>query len=183
MYAKNISSVKIANELINIFMEESNLNALFEEPNAYIQRYDDCGYKPNHIKKVVFSEPYENFPSYYIKEDFKKPKCDFCDKPKPKPKPQPKFPFSFDFKSLMPLLSMLGGKNKSNIGDLISILGSQSGDSNASKITSLLQNKDLLSGALNLFKGGGLNLFKQKKENQKQAKTTDFQIKNYTRVE
>lgn len=164
-------------------MEESNLNALFVEPNAYIQHYNDKECKPNNVKKVIFAEPYENSPKYYLKDDFKKAKCDFCEHDKPKQKPQPKLPFSFDFKNLLPFLSIFGGgKSNTQLNDLISILG-KSANGNNTSILGLLQNKELVNGALNLLKGGGLNIFKQKKENQPKAKTTDFQINNYTRVE
>ena len=44
------------------------------------------------------------------------------------------------------------------------------------------KNKDAMSGILNMFKGGGLNLFNKQQSPQKELKTTDFEIKNYTRV-
>jgi len=56
-------------------MEDSK-NALFVEPNAYINHFnknDDCKVKP--IKKVIFSEPYDCMPNFYFDNHFEKGDC------------------------------------------------------------------------------------------------------------
>lgn len=51
-----------------------NSSALYVDPNAYIQSRPKCDHcEP---KKVVFSEPYETMPNYYIDNGFKKGNCD-----------------------------------------------------------------------------------------------------------
>ncbi len=154
-----------------------NENSLFVDPNAYV-----FGVKKE-PKKIVFSEPYECLPSYYPNNDFKKGKCDCVAKPKHKDcerekkgdVTQKKF-FGLDFKSLMPILSMLGGGGL-DLSKIISILGNNSTEQNPmSMISSLMQN----SGGL----GNILNLFKPKTSTKKAGlKSTDFEITNYTRVE
>ena len=52
-----------------------------------------------------------------------------------------------------------------------------------SLISSLMSNKNALGGILNMFKGGGLSLFNKSTPEKKTLKTTDYEIKNYTKVE
>lgn len=222
---------------------EDSRNALFCDPNAYIQRFDvENKCKP---KKVIFQEPYESLPAFYLDNNFIKHECDCvlkhkhdnnynhgnkqdmhcnhstncepndyffkkgfynhnishdcncnrgnknynqcehgdnCNKDNSKQNG-----FSFDLKSLLPLLGLFnkgGGSDLSSIVGLLNKTGSTNNNSNPiGLISSLMSNKDLMGGILNLFKGGGLNLFNKKQSVKKELKTTDFEIKNYTRVE
>lgn len=155
------------------FFEDSR-KALFSEPNAYMQKFDNesCEKGP---RKVVFAEPYENLPNYYINNGFKKGKCEYCGKSKKNEmKPLPKFNLPFDIKSLLPFASMLFKGGGSDISGLLSSL-SNGGSMDITKIlTSFLSNKDTLSG---LF--GNVNASKD--ENSKEME--EFETKNYTRVE
>ena len=77
----------------------------------------------------------------------------------------------------------------SDISQIVGLLNNSSNQQNGNNlntmnmISSILSNKDAMSGILNMFKGGGLNLFGKKQTQKKELKTTDFEIKNYTRVE
>ena len=224
--------------------EDSRL-ALFPEPNAYIQKFNkDC--KEKGIKKVVFQEPYETLPNFYINNNFTKhgcdcvakhnnhsnskyanfdcncnhrnnqyvnlsPKEDFCynhnrnncncehgnsgcndkfnhDDNCHNEKTNQKG-FGFDIKNLLPLLGLFNKGSGADLSGLVGMLNntdkSQNGnDKNPMNlISNLMSNKDMMSGILNLFKGGGLNIFSKKQTTKKELKTTDFEIKNYTRVE
>lgn len=222
--------------------EDSRL-ALFPEPNAYIQKFDkDC--KEKNIKKVVFQEPYETLPNFYINNNFTKHGCD-CIKNNNHSNnkynnhdynhrnknqcgnlfPKEGFCYNhsgdncncehgnfgcndkfnhndnchnektnqnglgFDLKSLLPLLSLFNKGGGADFSSLVGMLSntdkSQTGnDKNPMNlISNLMSNKDMMSGMLNLFKGGGLNIFSKKQTAKKELKTTDFEIKNYTRVE
>ena len=194
---------------------EDSRFALFSEPNAYIQRFEKK--EQNKPSKIVFQEPYESMPAFYINNNFKKRNCncvpnrqnknhnlnsnnhdcdcahgnlnncgsrddnchhDGCSKQKG---------FGFDLKSLMPLMGLF---NKSGGTDLSSLVGLMNNVNNSQKgnssnpmnlISGLLSNKEGLANILNLFKSGGL--FNKKQTAKKEIKTTDFEIKNYTRVE
>ena len=50
---------------------EDNKNAMFCDPNAYIQNFNN---NKKETRKVVFQEPYECLPSRYINNNFKKHK-------------------------------------------------------------------------------------------------------------
>ena len=201
---------------------EDSRNALFCDPNAYIQQF-----KPENteVKKVVFQEPYEALPNFYIDNNFSKHNCD-CVKNKKSEfsfnnfsnngcynygrsydmhnKQNKKFDcsmnnntnhncnhslenrqskgFNFDLKSLMPLLGIFnkgGGTDLSNIVGLLSNKNNFQDGNSSNLISSILSNNNMISGLLNMFKGG-LN---KSKPTKKQIKTTDFEIKNYTRVE
>ena len=225
---------------------EDNLNSLYCDPNAYIQRFE----KEEKAKKIVFQEPYECLPNFYINNDFKKHDCD-CVKRNAKDcncnhekcfnnkqldnlflkdvynhnnrdyncnhgnhnsnnkcnhdkntnekchndKNSKQNGFGFDMKSLLPLLSMFNKSGGADLSQLVGLLNSgvnsqnQNGLQSENKsnpislISSILSNPNAISGILNLFKGSGLNLFNKKQPAKKQLKTTDFEIKNYTRVE
>lgn len=208
---------------------EDSRNALFVEPNAYIQKFekiDKC--EP---KKVIFSEPYESLPAFYIDNNFKKGHCDCLSKSKPdlhhrkdnhrcdfnkyqhnnqccnnsenlkncnSNNPDDKCHndnskqngFGFDLKSLLPLIGLFNKGGGADLGSLVGLLNNNSvGTTNVSNsnpmnlISGILSNKEAMSGIMNLFKGGGLNLFNKKQTAKKELKTTDFEIKNYTRVE
>lgn len=186
-------------------MEQKN-NAIFNDTNAYIQNWNNGPnkpqFKPNKNpccpKKVVFQEPYECLPDFYIDNNFKKGNCSCIPKPKPKcppPKPpcQPQnFGFNFDLKNLLPLLSgLMKGGNGTNFSNIISMLNNGNNGSNEAN-----SNLDFSTLLYSLSNSGGLgnilNLFKPKTEKQTSAtdfwadelnKSNDLEIKNYTRVE
>ena len=186
---------------------EDSRNALFVEPNAYIQKFDN--YKSDkEVKKIVFQEPYETLPNHYINHNFKKHDCDCVSKSHKPNKHDCSFNdkknsnhhddncnhtnkqtgFGFDIKSLLPLLGLFNKSGGADLSNLVGMLskGNNSQNSNSnpiSLITSLMSNKDMMSEILNLFKGGGLNFFNKKQATKKEIRTTDFEIKNYTRVE
>ncbi len=162
-------------------------NELFYDPNAYVHNWgynvctppnkkcnqNFCSHPP---KKIVFSEPYETLPNFYIDNDFKKGNCDCIPKPKPKCPPPPK-PF-FDIKNLLPLLSGLM-KNKGGVGDILSVLNNTNGEKPNLDLSSLISSLSNGGALTNLF-----NIFKQKETKpQKEITSTDYEIKNYTRVE
>lgn len=155
---------------------EDSRNALYCDPNAYIM-----GKKQKEVKKVVFSEPYENVPNYYLNNNFEKGKCKFCDSDKKekedcKNSSCNKQNTSFSLNNLMPLLTMFGGKSSSGAPDLTKILSSLG---NGNGLMSLLANKDIMSTVLSLFAGNQ----NKKKTSNKEIISTDFEIKKYTRVE
>ena len=192
-------------------MEEDSRNALFVEPNAYIQKYESK--EKNNPQKIVFQEPYECLPNYYLNNNFKKGSCDCVlknqnDKHKSNlnnhdcncnrinhqdnncnnDNKARQSGLGFDLKNLMPLFSLFNKGGGANFGQLVGLLNNgnsrSGGMSNPmSLISGLLSNQDAMSGILNIFKGGGLNLFTKKQSTKKEIKTTDFEIKNYTRVE
>ena len=170
---------------------EDSRFALFPEPNAYIQKFnkDKC-----ESKKVVFSEPYESMPAFYINNNFKKGECDCVPKQKKHDSHYEKCDcnkknnnknFNFDIKSLLPMLGMFNKGGGPDLSSIVGMLNNNSKESNnpASLISTLMSNKDMMSAILNLFKGGGFNFFNKKPPQKKEVKTTDFEIKNYTRVE
>ena len=162
---------------IFINMENSS-NNIFYDANAYIQNWNYS--KPNQgckgAKKVVFQQPYECVPDFYINNNFEKGNCDCVPKPKPKYPPKPAFPF--DLKNILPLLTGLLKNNQNGISNILSALAGDNGegikDFDFSKILNLLGS----SGFENLFTS-----FSSKKTKVDDIKSTDFEIKNYTRVE
>ncbi len=221
---------------------EDSRNALYCDPNAYIQRFEKKEkHKP---RKVVFQEPYEQLPNFYINNNFTKHNCDcvsnnqnynnnsnannrdcncnhgnsnynqrcYCDNHNNKsdrnqfgytnrdyycnhddnchngnlPKQSG---FGFDLKSLLPLMSLFNKGGGADLSQIVGLLNNTNNSQNGNNsnpmnlISNLMSNKDAMSGILNLFKGGGLNLFNKKQTTKKELKTTDFEIKNYTRVE
>lgn len=174
---------------------EDSRNALFVEPNAYIQHYDDKK-KEQGIKKIIFSEPYESAPPMYYNSNHQnsgggvesrgQTNSNFQNNQSQNnsnfSQPQNNFRQMFDFKNIMSLLGALG-KGKSDLGGMMKLLGGNQGQEKSSSmglnsILSLLQNKDLLSGLLNMFSKP-----KKNKSAENNEKSTDFVIKNYTRVE
>lgn len=182
-------------------MEDSK-NALFVEPNAYINkfnRFENCEIKP--IKKVVFSEPYDCMPNYYFNNHFEKGDCNCVPNKKSKDyhnhNQDKKFNcntenydcncnqnskcnnatnknnLNFNLQSLMPLLS---GFNKGGGLDFnsISSLFNSGGGFDFSK---LLSNPDLIKSALNLFTGK-----KGKSKPKEEIICSDYEIKRYTKV-
>jgi len=177
-------------------MKFENVNALYCDPNAFIKNKEK---KIESAKKIVFQEPYETLPNFYINNNFKKKDCESVkefkkdshphkkegDCNKHKPCNNNKSNFGFDIKSLLPLLTSLGGgaNNSLNISNMISMLGgglggnvNTQGEFDFTKLlSSFLNNKD----GLNILGG----LFKKKEKPNTQIKSSDIPIKNYTRVE
>lgn len=191
--------------IINKYMKfEDSRFALFSEPNAYVQKFDkkeDTG-----VKKIVFQEPYETLPNFYINNNFTKHDCE-CVKNKENKSDKHDCncnhnqkhnqnnncysnsdkhtkDFSFDLKNLLPIISLFN-KGGTDLSSVVGLLNNEGGKNNnpMNLISSLMQNKDMMSGILNIFKGGVINLFNKNKPAKKELKTTDFEIKNYTRVD
>ncbi len=140
--------------------------------NNSINGVESLTRKPNSFcspKKVVFAEPYEIVPNYYIDNNFKKGNCDCIPKPK---KEGCCFPnFNLDLKSILPvMLSLLGGGK----GDLTKFLGAL-GTDKSNPIMSILSNKDVMNMVGNLFS-------KKKKTTSEKIKSTENDIKNYVKV-
>lgn len=193
---------------------EDSRNALYCDPNAYIQKFEKC--KDCEPKKVVFQEPYECLPNFYLNNNFSKGDCncvsnhhnnnsnsnnhncncnnhnrnsnrgnhnDNCHNNNSSNQNC----FGFDLKSLMPLLGMFNKGGGADLSQLVGLLNNTNTSQNGNNsnpmglISSILSNKDAMSGILNMFKGGGL--FGKKQTTKKEIKSTDFEIKNYTRVE
>ena len=175
-------------------MEDSK-KALFVEPNAYINHYntkENCEVKP--IKKVVFSEPYDCMPNFYLNNNFEKDCCECvndkhtqncncnnknikhdcncgqnqkCDNNKPM--------FGFDIKNLMPILNSF---NKGGIGGLdLGSISSMFNSSGGFDFSKLLNNPQLITSVMSML--GGKKKSSTKKE---EIICTDYEIKNYTRV-
>jgi len=160
---------------------EDSRNALFSDPNAYIvkpKNKDNC-------KKVVFAEPYENVPNFYINNNFKKLEkcnCDCNSKTdlnktfKENKLKNSNFLSGLNLQSLMPILSMFGGGNI-DFSKLTNFIKTDSQSGIIPLITSLLSNKELPS-MLNMF-----NNSNSKQKTKKEIKSTDYEINSYTRVE
>lgn len=158
-------------------MEDSK-NALFVEPNAYINNFNveqkPFEHKQTNIKKVVFSEPYDCMPNFRINNNFKKRNCD-CVKPHKPPQDCNKKQggFNFDFKTFLPLLAKLnlgGNSNMNSITNLLSNFGSNF------DFNKLFSNPELIQTMLKMFNKP--KNFTQKEE----IICTDYEIKNYTKV-
>lgn len=163
-------------------MEEDSRFALFVEPNAYIQTFNK---DQKETKKIVFSEPYECLPSYYVNNNFKKKNCECVAKPKEncecdKSNQNNKL-FGFDLKSLLPFLSLFnkGGTDLSKIVGLMNNSKTNANGENPMNIISSLVSGGGLNNILNMFKGGQ----KKRTKKEKEIETTDYEIKNYMRVE
>ena len=182
-------------------MDFDNTNALFPEPNAYIQNFNK---KEKEQKKVVFQEPYDRLPTFYINNDFKKGDCDCVPKPKKHNDLQNTFPFNL--KNLLPMISSLGGSSGDGLGNIISML-SNSGLSNLTSLFSSnsqtnsqnenaqTQTNNILPNFNNILSSLGgnglgniLNLFKIFSNNSqnskaKTMKSSDIIIKDYKRID
>lgn len=145
---------------------EDSRNALFVEPNAYIQHFDNNSPQKFSAEKV-FSEPYDSVPSYRPRKETR-PIQQVSHPPK-------SLLDSFDFKSLLPLLGTLGGADN-GLGSIVSKLTTGEGFNLGSILPELISNKNLVSSLLN-------GLGSKNKTERKEMKSTDFEIENYTRVE
>lgn len=93
--------------------------------------------------------------------------------------------FQFDLKSLLPMLGMFNkGGGMSQLVGLLNNGNNQTGDGSnpMNLISSLMSNKDIMSGIMKFF-GGGEKFSNGASKTENKLKTTDFEIKNYTRVE
>ena len=161
---------------------EDNTKALFVEPNAYVQNI-----KRNECQKIVFSEPYESVPNYYINNGFEKHDCksvhntsnknNKCNNSN-KHNGNKGFNFlnNFNLKSLAPMFSMFFKDGGFSLANIVNLLGSNGG--NFSGVQSILQNKNLISTLTNMLNGGS-----NEKSSKNNLTETDFEIKNYVRVE
>lgn len=176
---------------------ENSINAIYCDPNAFVNKQSK---EPP--KKVVFQEPYDCLPKFYIDNKFTKHGCECVPTHKTKSNTNnlntnsspPAFS-GFDFKKMLPIFANLLNKNSSGLSGIVSLLsGSKSGNLNNEPLTDALQNL-LGSGGmdigklLGLFSGGtsgnkkGLfDLFNKPNKTKKEIKSTDFEINNYTRV-
>lgn len=181
-----------------------NTNALFPEPNAYIQNFNNSEIEQ---KKVVFQEPYDRLPTFYIDNDFRKGDCDCIPKPK-KNDNQPHYqnPFPFDLKNLLPLLSSLGGNSGGGLSNILSSLSngglsnltslfsgnSQSNAQSKNNQTETYDNSPNFNNILSSLGGNGLgnilDLLKNfsnnsQKSKAKTIKSSDIIIKDYKRID
>ena len=150
-------------------------------------------------KKIVFQQPYETVPNFFINNGFQKKNCNCvpCEKKNECHDKQPycseqhkNKPCSngdsggFNIQSLLPLLGLFGsGKSAIDISKISSILSSSQqneGGGIMSLVSSLLANKDAFSGIFKMFSGSKTSIPKSDKNS---IKSTDFEIKNYTRVD
>lgn len=162
---------------------EDSRNALFVEPNAYILKDKK---ESKGIKKIVFSEPYESVPNYYINNDFEKRncKCDKKDKPNFLQNNNCNAP-NFDIKNILPLLAGFL-RNGFDVNKVVSMLGNNT--ANNSNLQGILPNilsilsSDTGKNILNLL--GNKNTKNNKKNTEKitKIKSTDFCIKDYEKV-
>lgn len=180
-----------------------NTNALFPEPNAYIQNFNK---KEKEQKKVVFQEPYDKLPTFYIDNDFRKGDCDCIPKPKKHDNSNYQNPFPFDLKNLLPLLSSLGGNSGGGLSNILSSLSngglsnltslfsgnSQSNSQNQNNQTETYDNSQNFNNILSSLGGNGLgnilDLFKNISNNSqnskaKTMKSSDIIIKDYKRID
>ena len=169
---------------------EDSRNALFCEPNAYVQNFN----RKETPKKIVFSEPYECAPNFYINNNFKKRDCECvkkdkhehcaCNKKEEKPncncnnqiKGNKNFLSGFNLQSVLPMLGLFNksGKGGLDLANIMSLLGGK-GENNI--LTNLLGNKDMLSNITSMFTA------KKEQVDAKKIKPTEIDIKHYTRVE
>ena len=194
MLEKCLHLLKIC--ISNIMNNENSVNALFVEPNAYIS---NCVKPKNETKKIVFQQPYETVPNFFINNGFHKKNCN-CVPSEKKKECHDKQPCcseqhknkpcsngdcgGFNIQNFLPLLGLFGsGKSAIDISKISSILNSSQqneGSGIMSLMSSLLANKDAFSGILKMFSG---NKTSNPKSDKNSIKSTDFEIKNYTRVD
>ena len=167
---------------------EDSKNALFADPNAYIQRVKD----QKQTKKIVFSEPYENVPNYYINNGFKKGQCDCVKTPKKdcecnkkddkKSNCKNSFLSGLNIQSLMPLITMFSGGKGVDITKILSTFSAQNNGNNSLNTNPLLNafsRPDLLKNISQIF----VNKNQKTEDNQSKPKSTDCVINNFSRVE
>ena len=176
---------------------ENSINAIYCDPNAFVNKQSK---EPP--KKVVFQEPYDCLPKFYIDNKFTKHSSECVPTHKTKSNihdlnanSSPPALSSFDFKKILPLFANLLNKNSSGLSGIVSLLGgAKDANLNNESLTGVLQNL-LGSGNMNigkllgLFSGnnsgskkGLFGLFDNPNKIKKEIKPTDFEINNYTRV-
>lgn len=175
---------------------EDSKNAMYCDPNAYILNNEFKSSK----KKIVFSEPYECLPNFYINNNFKKKNCDcvknhkhnFCncnkdnichdninhkDCEKPKNTPMNNMNFGFNLSNFLPILGSLG--KGGDIGGISKILSNFAKNGKEEGVMNFLNNPSILNSVMSLFKLGKSKTESHKKE----IEPTEFEIKDYTRVD
>lgn len=155
--------------------DEDSTKALFPEPNAYLQ---NC--LKSKTSKVVFSEPYDNMPPFYLNNNFKKGGCDCVHHPQCAQSniKLPNFN-GFNFQNLLPIISSILGKNDSinMFMPIIKAFGDGKNVDFNKIITSLLTNKEVLNGIKNKF------VKTPTSNNVGSIEETDFPIDDYKRVD
>ncbi len=162
---------------------EDSKNALFVEPNAYIQNYNK---EKKGIKKIVFSEPYESLPNYYINNDFKKQNCDCVQQHKPDCPKQSCQPNNtpnnlFDFKNILPMLSGFLGKGF-DISKFNSILSNKDQSNNMMTNIINILSSDMGKNILGLLGKKSTKNSKKNSEKYHKIKSSDIAIDNFERV-
>lgn len=181
---------------------KDNVQALYCDPNAYVK----LNKKSNTIKQVVFSEPYDCLPNYYVDYGFKKRSYECAGKQAKKKEEKLNCnstnkqkcncenvsnPFSNLFGGIMKFLPMLLGGGNGGIGSILSSLNSNSkSEGDVSNLISSLMKSDNGSLLSNLFSNGNImssltrlfTLNKNEKLKKEDIISTDYEIKNYTRV-
>lgn len=150
-------------------MNYNEVNRLFVEPNAYIN-FNNIEKKER--KKVVFSEPYETMSGFHIKNDFKPVKDINSQQNKGSSMP---FLKGLDLKQILPLAQIF--LNKDNNMDLSKIINLFDGNNGGNLISNLTSNPELIKMVTNFFN------FKSQNKVATKMKSTDFEIKDYTRVQ
>lgn len=161
---------------------EDSRYALFVEPNAYIQNYNK---ERKGIKKIIFSEPYESVPNFYINNNFEKHDCCCSRKPKPKFDSKAIETNMFDFKNILPLLSGLLGKGFDS-SKLVSMLTNSQNhkignDNLLSNIMNILSS-DIGKNILSLLANKTTKSMEKSNKNIEKIKSTDFCIKDYKKI-
>lgn len=169
---------------------EDSKNALFTEPNAYIQHCGD--HNDKHAKKIVFAEPYETVPNFYINNNFKKHQCECVHKEPIKPcnhenKHNTNNLFGlfngFNIQGLLPLLSKLGGAGGGSLNNVMNLFNTKNDSGGMfNSIAGLFSKPEMFAGITSLLSGKGLLARKEVNIN-KEVKSTDVEINNYTRVD
>lgn len=164
---------------------EDSRFALFSEPNAYPSNEVRVNVQ---TKKIVFSEPYDNWPKHYLNNNFKAPKDknfnqknnNFNSLNQPyqnnninQQNHNQGFGNFFNFQGLMPILSKL---IPTDFGGIVKAFSG-----NKTDFSSLLNNPEIIKNAIGLL--SKFTKTKQTKKTNDMIKSTDFEIKNYTKVE
>lgn len=153
---------------------EDSRNALFVEPNAYIQNYSRQDKTKTQATKVTNPLPYERIGETPVWDNPNKNNNNQMQQNNPSRS-------GFDMKNIMSLLGALG-KGKSDISGIMNLFGGMGqqkprANSNgfADFISTMLSNKDMLSTISNLFL--------KKNDSSTSKEEGDFVINNYTKVD
>ena len=177
---------------------KENVDALYCDPNAFIKKEKENSKK---ISRVVFSEPYDCLPNYYVNYGFKKGNCECLPKRKDDKCEQKGLhknkcecgnvnPFSSLLGGLTNFLPMLLNGGNEGIAKIFSSLSAGSGNSSMNGLFSALNNNPQNNLLGQLFSNGDLitnilSVFKSNSKNKDKVRdiiSTDYEIKKYTRV-